>query len=214
MPQPSESESTVIESGGPAEEPVTTIDTSSSPENLHSPSGTHVDEYIQTRLAEELNAAVDDADPVAGLDRAIEDIASELSRMPISDSNTFDPADSQSSIADAIGVLVDIALEMDDPVAALEEGIDTLADALAARDAAMQAQQQAITAQYLDHQAAYQYARFHRVGELVDLGYGLDEAVAITNTDEARIQARAKANGRHPMESIYRYAMLNGYVGN
>jgi hypothetical protein len=52
------------------------------------------------------------------------------------------------------------------------------------------------------------------VGELIDVGYSLDQAVAITNKDEAEICARAAAAGRDPMELIYKYATLHGYAGS
>jgi hypothetical protein len=113
----------------------------------------------------------------------------------------------------AIGTLVSVALEMDDPVTALEEGAESLAEALAARDVAAQESLRAARERQIDEQAAYQHARFHRVNELIDVGYSLDQAVAITNADEADIRARAAAVGRNPMEPIYRYAVLNGYPG-
>jgi hypothetical protein len=116
-------------------------------------------------------------------------------------------------MAGAIETLVSVALEMDDPVAALEEGMESLAEALAARDLAEHEWQQAAEEVWVDQQAAYQHARLHRVSELIDAGYGLDLAVAVTNANEAEIRARAAEAGSDPMEAICRYAVLNGYQG-
>ncbi len=121
-------------------------------------------------------------------------------------------------IAAAVDVLAQIALQLDDPVSALDEGAEALAEALAMRDeaiqrqhhaaAAAQAQQEMQRAEFAD---AYRHARLHRVGELVDLGYELDQAVAITNANETDIRIRALAAGRDPAGVIYRYAQLHGY---
>jgi hypothetical protein len=170
-----------------------------------------MEHILRTRLPEELNAALESPDPVAGLDNAMQTIADELSRQSVHDVDSEGPIDPTEEMADAIGNLVRVALEMDDPVSALEEGADSLAEALAGRDLAEQARQRAAEEKWVDRQAAYQHARLHRVGELVDAGYSLDQAVAITNGNEADIRAMSAETGRDPMDAIYRYAVLNGY---
>lgn len=172
-----------------------------------------VDHILRTRLSEELDAALESPDPVAGLDDAVQTVADELSRHTAPEPDFEGAAGPDEEIAGALETLVRVALEMTDPVAALEEGAESLAEALAARDLAEQARQRAAEEQRTDQQAAYQHARFHRVSELVDVGYSLDQAVAITNTNEAEIRARAAATGSDPMEAIYGYAVLNGYRG-
>jgi hypothetical protein len=161
-------------------------------------------------LSEARDGAAESADPVAGLDTAVQAVALELGRR--SDPGE-DPAGATtpSEIEAAIETLVNVALDADDPVAALEEGADSLAEALAARDAAAEEWLRAASERQAGLQGAYQHARLHRVMELMDVGYDLDQAVAITNTNEAQIRARAIAAGRHPMEPIYDYAVLNGY---
>ena len=172
-----------------------------------------VEEILRVRLSEELDAALESPDPVAGLDKAMQTVADELSRhsQPEFESENAGP---DAEMAGAIETLVRVALEMDDPVAALEEGMESLAEALAARDLAERERQQAAEELWVDHQAAYRHARFHRVNELMDAGYGLDQAVAITNANEAEIRARAAEAGSDPMEAIHRYAVLNGYQGH
>jgi hypothetical protein len=171
-----------------------------------------VEDILRVRLSEELDAALESPDPVAGLDKAVQTVADELSRHspPEVESENGGP---DAEMAGAIETLVRVALEMDDPVAALEEGMESLAEALAARDLAQQEWQQAAEELWVDRQAAYRHARFHRVNELIDVGYGLDQAVAVTNANEAEIRERAAAAGSDPMEAIYRYAVLNGYQG-
>jgi hypothetical protein len=175
--------------------------------------GRAVKHVLRTRLSEELDAALESPDPVAGLDHAVQTVADELSRHSATERDFEGAAGPDEVIAGAIETLVRVALEMDDPVAALEEGAESLAEALTARDLARQEGQRVAEEQWVDQQAAYQHARFHRVSELVDAGYSLDQAVAITNTNEAEIRARAAAAGSDPMEAIYRYALLNGYQG-
>jgi hypothetical protein len=172
-----------------------------------------VEDILRVRLSEELDAALESPDPVAGLDQAVQTVADELSRHspPEFESEDVGP---DAEMAGAVEALVRVALEMDDPVAALEEGMESLAEALAARDLAQQEWQQAAEELWVDRQAAYRHARFHRVNELIDVGYGLDQAVAVTNANEAEIRARAAAAGSDPMEAIYRYAVLNGYQGH
>ncbi len=120
-------------------------------------------------------------------------------------------------IAAAVGVLTQIALQLEDPVSALDEGAEALAEMLAARDAEIERRHQAaagaarVNARRAEFEGAYRHARLHRVGELVDLGYQLDQAVAITNANEADIRSRALAAGRDPSGVIYRYALLHGY---
>jgi hypothetical protein len=152
-------------------------------------------------------------DPVAGLDHAVQAVADELSRHSAPESTFESAAGPGDEIAGAIETLVRVALEMDDPVAALEEGAESLAEALTARDVAEEERRQAAGERWADQQSAYQHARFHRVSELVDVGYSLDQAVAITNANEMEIRARAAAEGADPMDAIYRYAVLNGYQG-
>jgi hypothetical protein len=172
-----------------------------------------VEDILRVRLSEELDAALVSPDPVAGLDKAVQTVADELSRhaAPEVNSESFGP---DEEVAGAIETLVRVALEMDDPVTALEEGVESLAEALAARDVAEQEWRQAAEEHWVDQQAAYRHARFHRVNELIDAGYGLDQAVAITNANEMEIRARAAEAGSDPMEAIYRYAVLNGYQGD
>lgn len=172
-----------------------------------------VEDILRVRLSEELDAALESPDPVAGLDKAVQSVADELSRHSLPE---FEPENvgPDAEMASAIETLVRMALEMDDPVAALEEGMESLAEALAARDLAEHERQQAAEDLWVDQQAAYRHARFHRVSELIDAGYGLDQAVAVTNANEAEIRTRAAEAGSDPMEAIYRYAVLNGYQGH
>ena len=172
-----------------------------------------VDPILGARLSEELNKALESPDPVAGLDRAIQTVADELSRGSEPDVASGAVAGSEEEMAGAIETLVRVALEMDDPVAALEEGADSLAEALAERDAMIQARLAAAREQHIDEQAAYRHARLHRVSELIDVGYGVDAAISITNANEAEVRARSLAMGRNPMEAIYQYAVRNGYRG-
>lgn len=124
----------------------------------------------------------------------------------------------QSELDSAVGKLAQIALQMDDPVQALEEGAEALAEALVAREMAERQQQQLDQALHRQHEAqlaefqqAYRHARLHRVSELVDVGYGLDQAVALTNANEAEIRQRAVMAGRDPNAVIYEYAVRHGY---
>lgn len=124
----------------------------------------------------------------------------------------------RAEIAASVSVLAQVALQQEDPVAALEEGMEALAEALAERDLAVQEQELAEQAalelkevRQADFRGAYRHARLHRVGELVDLGYSLDHAVAITDANEADIRARASAAGGSLEEVIYRYALMHGY---
>lgn len=128
------------------------------------------------------------------------------------------PRAMDGEIAASVDILAEVALQQSDPVAALEEGLEALAEALAERDIQMQQRQLAgaaarerVEAQRENFTQAYRHARLHRVGELVDLGYSLDHAVAITNANEAEIRARAAAAGSDPDDVIYRYAMMHGY---
>lgn len=172
-----------------------------------------VEHVFRTRLSGEFGAALESPDPAAGLDKAVQTVADEISRLSPPEPDSEIAIGPDAEVAGAIETLVRVALEMDDPVAALEEGAESLAEALAARDAAEQEWLQAAEEMQLDQQAAYRHARFHRVSELIDVGYSLDQAVAITDADEADIRARATAAGRNPMEPIYQYAILNGYQG-
>ncbi|HNB26066.1 MAG TPA: hypothetical protein PLR41_03845 [Alphaproteobacteria bacterium] len=142
---------------------------------------------------------------------------------PQDDALALQPAPAASAgsreIAAAVDVLTQIALQLDDPVSALEEGAEALAEALAARDAGIERQDHAAAAdaaqanmRRVEFEDAYRHARMHRVGELVDLGYQLDQAVAITNANEADIRKRALAAGRDPAGVIYHYALLHGYL--
>lgn len=178
-----------------------------------SPDNPTLEEVARARLSEELNAAIESTDPVAGLESAVASVADELIRVPHLAGALKVGYDQGGGIADAVNALVGISLEMDDPVKALEDGAESLAEALAARDIAAQEQRRVTQERWIDEQAACRHARFHRVAELMDVGYALDQAVAITNANEADIRARAAAAGRDPMEAIYRYAMLNGYRG-
>src|SRR5688572_5485739 len=175
--------------------------------------GQAIDHILRTRLSEELDAALESSDPVAGLDHAVQTVAEELSRHSPPELDVEGAAGPDEEIASAIETLVRVALEMDDPVAALEEGAESLAEALAERDVAVQARLEEARERQVDEQAAYRHARFHRVSELIDIGYGVDDAISITNANEAEIRARALAMGRNPMEPIYQYAVHNGYRG-
>lgn len=172
-----------------------------------------IGDILRVRLSEELETALESPDPVADLDKAVQTVADELIRHSMSErgSECIEP---DGEMAGAIETLVRVALDMDDPVTALEEGMESLAEALAVRDAAEHERQQAAGELWVDRQAAYRHARFHRVSELIDTGHGLDQAVAITNANEAEIRARAAEAGGDPMEAIYRYAVLNGYPGH
>lgn len=126
-------------------------------------------------------------------------------------SGTCAMAEADSTLDVALNALITLAQEADDPVAALEDGIDSLADALVAENHATQAHAQAERERHVEQESAYRYARLHRIGELTELGYGLDQAVAIADSDEAEVWGRAAAAGRDPLELIYSYAVLNGY---
>lgn len=171
------------------------------------------DDAMRKRLSEALNTISEKSDPVAGLETALEEVAQELSRHAAAPGGSEDAGEPGEEIEIAIATLVNVALDADDPVAALEEGAESLADALAARDAAVGQSLQAALEQEVEFAGAYRHARLHRVTELMDLGYSLDQAVAITNANEAEIHARALAAGRSPMEVIHQYAVLNGYRG-
>ncbi|HWA49758.1 MAG TPA: hypothetical protein VG742_15910 [Dongiaceae bacterium] len=125
---------------------------------------------------------------------------------------------SEPELASAVNALAQVALQMDDPVQALEDGVDALAEALVARQLA--AQQESEREQLLhrrqeaglaDLREAYRHARLHRVGDLVDVGYSLDQATAITDANEAEIRRRSQAAGRDPNAVIYEYAIRHGY---
>lgn len=161
---------------------------------------------LRRRLAEEPSAIAQSTAPAAGLDSPIAAVTDEQS----SDERGAIPEQSDG-IGGPIETLVDVALDMDDPVRGLEGGVDSLAEALAARDIAAESDHLAAREREADERAAHRHARFHRVAELIDAGYSLDQAVAITNANEAEIRARAMAIGRNPMEPIHRYAVLNGY---
>lgn len=62
-----------------------------------------------------------------------------------------------------------------------------------------------------DFLAAYQHAREARVAELSALGYGAEEALAITFDDELEVIRNAYATGRNPAQVIYDYAIQRGY---
>lgn len=171
-----------------------------------------VETAVRTRLSEALGTVAESADPVAGLEAAAQEVAQELSHHAEADKDRG-RADAGEEIGRAIETLVSVALEADDPVSALEEGADSLAQALAARDDAAEQWHQAAQEQEIELEGAYRHARLHRVTELMDVGYSLDLAVAITNANEADVRARAIAAGRNPMEPIYEYAVLNGYRG-
>jgi hypothetical protein len=120
----------------------------------------------------------------------------------------------RGDIAGAISTLANVALDMDDPVRGLEEGVENLAEALVARDIAVGDHRLAAHEREVDERVAYRHARFHRVAELIDTGYSLDQAVAIANANEAEVRARAMAIGRNPLEPIYQYAVRNGYCSS
>lgn len=128
------------------------------------------------------------------------------------------PPHRHPAIASGVDVLSRMVLDFDDPVAALEEGIEALAATLAERDQvaaeaaqARRADQLRADAHRADVEGALRHARWHRVGELVDLGYGLDTAIGIMRENEAEIRGRAMAVRRDADEAIYRYALANGY---
>jgi hypothetical protein len=117
----------------------------------------------------------------------------------------------QDEISANIEILARVALEQDDPVSALEEGATALAEMLALRDREREGTRQLTQARDADLRDAYAHARLHRVGELVDMGYSLDQAIPIANTDEREIRMRAAQAGLDGAEIIYRYAILHGY---
>lgn len=59
---------------------------------------------------------------------------------------------------------------------------------------------------------AYQHARQARIGELSALGYGPEEAAAITFDNELEVIRNAYATGRNPAQVIYDYAVQRGYA--
>ncbi len=128
------------------------------------------------------------------------------------------PLTSEPELASAVNMLAQVALQMEDPVQALEDGVDALAEALLARHSAAQRegeerqlQQRQQEAGLADMRNAYRHARMHRVGELVDVGYSLDQAIAITDANEAEIRERSQSAGRNPNAVIYEYAIRHGY---
>lgn len=130
----------------------------------------------------------------------------------------FGPAIPEPMLETAVERLTQVALQMEDPVQALEDGIDALAEALALREMDIRQEAEAVQAQQRRRQEAdvelanaYRHARLHRVGELVDVGYSLDQAVAITNANEAEIRHRALSVGRDPDQVIHEYAVRHGY---
>ena len=62
-----------------------------------------------------------------------------------------------------------------------------------------------------DFMDAYQHARQARVEELTALGYGQDEALAITFDNELEVINSAFAAGRNPAQVIYDFAVGRGY---
>lgn len=71
----------------------------------------------------------------------------------------------------------------------------------------------AFSAEQPDFPTAYEHARERRIAELMTLGYGPDEAVAITFDNELEVIRNAYANGRNPAQVIYDYALQRGYKG-
>jgi hypothetical protein len=62
-----------------------------------------------------------------------------------------------------------------------------------------------------DFMDAYVHARQARVAELTSLGYGPEEALAITFDNEREIINNAFAAGRNPAQVIYDFAIRRGY---
>lgn len=182
-------------------------------ETVLSPSEPQFNEMVRTRLPAQLEIASEGADLVAGSETAIRTMAGGLDRERSAPADRRLTLHVDGLVAAAVETLAHFALETDDPVAALDQGADALAEALAARDVAMQERVNASHERRIDEQAAYRHARLHRVTELIDLGYSLDQGVAIANANEAEIRGRALAAGRDPMERIYKYALLNGHRG-
>ena len=169
--------------------------------------------------------------PMERQDQLVEGLQSDLSDFEEREPDAFAPRDEESGqgriaaadrenhdVIAAVDLLAQVALQFDDPVSALDEGVEALAEALAERDAVIERQQHATAAvqveqgrRHAEFERAYRHARLHRVGELVDLGYQLDQAVAITNANESDVHNRALAADRNPAEVIYRYALMNGY---
>ncbi|MGH6890981.1 MAG: hypothetical protein ACREEP_01865, partial [Dongiaceae bacterium] len=132
------------------------------------------DEIPQSQLAAELETATNGADPVSGVESAVRTAAEGLG-YDLHEPSDFAPeSDRGAQMETAVDVLVRAALEMDDPVAALDQGADALAEALAARDIATREQLHAARERRIDEQAAHRHARLHRVTELIDVGYSLD----------------------------------------
>ncbi len=128
------------------------------------------------------------------------------------------PLTSEPELASAVNMLAQVAMQMDDPVQALEDGVDALAEALVERQFAAQQQEhdgeamrRREEAGLAELQNAYRHARLHRIGELIDVGYDLDRAIAITNANEAEMHQRSLAAGRDPRAVIYEYAVRHGY---
>ncbi len=188
--------------GGPAEGDAATV-----------PSHFPLNEPAQSQFVARLQGATEDADPVAGVETAIRMTPDEIDRSRRVPSDRAPPSDAGAQMDAAVDILARVVLEADDPVEALDQGAEALAEALAARDMAAKEQRRAAQERRIHEQGAYRHARFHRVTELIDLGYSLDQAVAITNANEAEIRTRAAAAGHDPMELIYQHATRNGYQG-
>ena len=78
------------------------------------PASQTVDHILRTRLSEELEAALESADPVAGLDNAVQTVAKELSRHSAPEPALESAAGPNEEKPGAIETLVSVALEMED----------------------------------------------------------------------------------------------------
>ena len=171
-------------------EPPTTAPKLSEITTVPEPGVETLDQVVRSGLSEELCGVFESDDPVAELDSVVQSVADDLLHQRGTEFEAV-PLTSEGEIGSAIQTLVNVALEMKDPVSALEEGAESLAEALADRDAAIRDWHQMAEERLLDEQAAYRHARFHRVSELMDVGYTLDQAAAMTDADEAEVRARA-----------------------
>lgn len=135
-----------------ADTPVTTPTPGVAEASMDSLAESTAEYILGERLSKGGNAELDSQHRVAGLDKARETVADELSRRSLADAESVGPDD---AVVGAIETLVRVALELDDPVTGLEEGIESLVEALAARDVAELMRRRAAEERRVDQQAAY-----------------------------------------------------------
>ena len=113
------------------------------------------------------------------------------------------------------GQAAQAAPDMDEGTAPSIDGATTRATAGAEASSAFRTQVLQSVRHYAaerpDFMDAYQHARQARVEELTALGYGQDEAQAITFDNELEVINSAFAAGRNPAQVIYDFAVGRGY---